>query len=334
MCCILYISEQESIEIRIGRADTFNQEISVWKMFSKWKKDMLARAESDIIVIEDSDSDMEVDLTDIEIIDQPVNLSLNNGSSEEFPTMISDYHDVLEEIEKDLGISTNISEKDKIAIFASELQIEEVFSLQEVNSTQEAPEQDYKHDYEKLVEQNRILMNSLNNILECPVCLTIVRTSPVPSCHNGHIMCSSCWNLTHLCPLCRVKLHETEKCFSQTLNTLLQLVTLPCQYQDEGCKAMGSREQMEEHGKECMFRIDDQNPKIPTECSTPGCSIGRKKKVDKKGVLGFRSISSMSIRRNVAASPRRHCDDCNKDFSRSYFNRHTCTHSHSALRRT
>ena len=86
---------------------------------------MLARAESDIIVIEDSDSDMEVDLTDIEIveeiIDQPVDLSLNVGSSEEFSTMISDYHDVLEEIEKDLGISTNISEKDNIAIFASEL---------------------------------------------------------------------------------------------------------------------------------------------------------------------------------------------------------------------
>ena len=52
---------------------------------------MLARAESDIIVIEDSDSDMEVGLTDIEIveeiIDQPVDLSLNIDSSEEFPTM-------------------------------------------------------------------------------------------------------------------------------------------------------------------------------------------------------------------------------------------------------
>ena len=140
---------------------------------------MLARTESDIIVIEDSDSDMEVDLTDIEIIDQPVDLSLNIGSSEEFRTMISDYHDVLEEIEKDLGISTNISEKDNIAIFASELQIEEVFSLQEVKSTREAPNQDFKHDYEKLVEQNRILMNSLNNILECPMCLSMVRTSPV-----------------------------------------------------------------------------------------------------------------------------------------------------------
>ena len=161
---------------------------------------MLARAESDIIVIEDSDSDMEVDLTDIEIIDQPVDLSLNIGSSEDFPTMISDYHDVLEEIEKDLGISTNISEKDNIAIFASELQIEEVFSLQEVKSTREAPNQDFKHDYEKLVEQNRILMNSLNNILECPVCLIMVRTSPVPSCYNGHIMCSSCWNLNRLFP--------------------------------------------------------------------------------------------------------------------------------------
>ena len=167
-------------------------------------------------------------------------------------------------------------------MFGSELQIVEVFSLQEVKSTPEAPEQDNKDDYEKLVEQNRILMNSLNNILECPVCLTMVRTSPVPSCHNGHIMCSSCWNLTHLCPLCRVKLHETEKCFSQTANTLLQLVTLPCQYQDEGCRAMGSREQMEQHARECMFKVFSQEEDLSSECPASGCGVGKQKKREKK----------------------------------------------------
>eukprot|EP00090_Calanus_glacialis_P035528 TRINITY_DN60641_c0_g1_i1.p1 TRINITY_DN60641_c0_g1~~TRINITY_DN60641_c0_g1_i1.p1 ORF type:complete len:318 (-),score=87.86 TRINITY_DN60641_c0_g1_i1:96-1049(-) len=313
-------------------------------MLQNWKKNMVVRSEetneNDVIVIEDSDSDTDIEI-EFERVEEGSNhpIGFSRGMNMGFPLLVSDYHDVLEEINKDLGISNNMMEFSS-NMFGKELPSEEVFSieppslnLQEPHST-EAPKQDYKHDYDKLVEQNRILMNSLNNILECPVCLTMVRTSPVPSCHNGHIMCSSCWNLTHLCPLCRVKLHETEKCFSQTANTLLQLVTLPCQYQDEGCRAMGSREEMGQHAKECMFRIDDQDPKTPTECSTPGCSIGRKKKVDKKGVLGIRSISSMSIRRNVAASPRRHCDDCNKDFSRSYFNRHTCTHSHSALHRT
>ena len=64
-------------------------------------------------------------------------------------------------------------------MFGSELQIVEVFSLQEVKSTPEAPEQDNKDDYEKLVEQNSILINSVNTILACPVCLTMLRTSPV-----------------------------------------------------------------------------------------------------------------------------------------------------------
>ena len=178
--------------------------------------------------------------------------------------------------------------------------------------------EDCKYYCEQLVEQNRILMNSLNNILECPVCLTMVRTSPMPSCHNGHIMCSSCWNLTHLCPLCRVKLHETEKCFSQTANTLLQLVTLPCQYQDEGCRAMGSREEMEQHAKDCIFKVLDKEEIIMRRCSTHGCPVGKKKKV-KTGIVREEASAPPT------SSPRRHCDDCNKDFGRRYFTRHVCT---------
>ena len=63
---------------------------------------MLARAEGDIIV---EDSAMDLEDTDIveEITNQPIDLILNIGSAEEFPTIISDYHNVLEEIEKELG---------------------------------------------------------------------------------------------------------------------------------------------------------------------------------------------------------------------------------------
>ena len=153
-------------------------------------------------------------------------------------------------------------------------------------------------------------MSSLKKILECPVCLTIVRTAPVPTCHSGHIVCPSCWNLTHLCPLCRVKLHESEKCFSQTANTLLQLVILPCQYQDEGCSARGASQEMENHGKECIFRTLEHDLGTPSGCSTPGCAIGRKRRVKSKIVFGSRFRGAMRV---SSPSFRQHCDCvCNR----------------------
>jgi hypothetical protein len=94
-----------------------------------------------------------------------------------------------------------------------------VFSIPALNqSLPDGPNREYKHKYDELVDENRHFMNALTKILEGPVCLIMVKTSPVLSCHNGHIVCTSCWNMTHLCPLCRVKLHETEKCFSQEVS--------------------------------------------------------------------------------------------------------------------
>ena len=174
-------------------------------------------------------------------------------------------------------------------------------------------------------------MNSLKTILECPVCLTMVRSSPVPSCHNGHIVCTSCWNMTHLCPLCRVKLHETEKCFSQPANTLLQMVTVPCLYEDEGCTFQGKKTEVEQHQQNCLFKHFNQEKETLTGCPVTGCRIGKQKKLDKKKI-GTRPIEGgLSARQEARLSapttsaPRRHCDDCNRDFSRRYFTRHVCS---------
>ena len=140
--------------------------------------------------------------------------------------------------------------------------------------TSDAPTKDYKPDYDKLVEESRNLMNSLKATLECPVCLCMVRSSPVPSCYNGHIVCSSCWNRTHLCPLCRVKLHETEKCFSQTANKLLELVSIPCRFENEGCSFQGRKTMVEQHQQDCLFRHVGQEQEAVAGCPTFGCRVG------------------------------------------------------------
>ena len=279
---------------------------------------MLNNDENNVILIEDSDSD--TDSSEVEILEdhdnKPRNLSKNDGLT----MLTSDYQDVLEEINKDLGISNNLIGLHDTSFAEPELTIEEVFSLPNLGlpnflTTPDAPMHDYKDDYEKIVEENRNMMNSLKETLECPVCLTIVRSSPVPSCYNGHIVCSSCWNLTHLCPLCRVNLHNNENCFSQTANTLLDLVTLSCQYEDEGCSFQGKKTEVERHQQDCLFRHIGQEQEAVSGCSARGCHVGKMKMMGEKKTVG---------RRIRAITPRLTCDYCNKNFSRRYFNRHMC----------
>ena len=50
--------------------------------------------------------------------------------------------------------------------------------------------------------------NCLQNIaglLECPVCLEIIKP-PTWQCCHGHLICSSCRSRSHKCPICRVTL--------------------------------------------------------------------------------------------------------------------------------
>ena len=162
-----------------------------------------------------------------------------------------------------------------------------------------------------------MLNTSLQKMLECPVCLSIVRSSPVVCCSNGHILCSSCWCQTHLCPLCRVKLHDQEKCFSQTANTLLQVVSMPCTYQDEGCMAMGSLHTMDTHARICPYKAEQETQGRVLSCSTPGCKVAKQ---DRSKTGGNKQEASEAI------TPRRHCTDCGRDFSRGYFRRHVCVH--------
>eukprot|EP00092_Neocalanus_flemingeri_P005881 GFUD01006330.1.p1 GENE.GFUD01006330.1~~GFUD01006330.1.p1 ORF type:complete len:343 (+),score=80.45 GFUD01006330.1:144-1172(+) len=227
--------------------------------------------------------------------------------STDFPTLSPDYQNVLAEIKKDLNITNNLTVTNPVTP-ETELEIEDLFSIPELkidlpDPIPATPKQDYKHDYDKLVEENRNFMKSLKTILECPVCLTMVSSSPVPSCSNGHIVCSSCWNLTHLCPLCRVKLHEKEKFFSQTANSLLELVLLPCPYDSGGCNYQGKRAEVEHHQQNCLFRDNGQAQDTMAMCAAPGCRIGKQKKdVKKKNVR--RRIRPFTIR--ATSAPQTH----------------------------
>ena len=45
---------------------------------------------------------------------------------------------------------------------------------------------------------------------------------------------------------------------------------------------MGSREEMEQHAKECMFKIFSEEEDISSECPDPGCGVGKQENREKK----------------------------------------------------
>ncbi|XP_059628837.1 E3 ubiquitin-protein ligase SINAT2-like [Cornus florida] len=48
-----------------------------------------------------------------------------------------------------------------------------------------------------------IASSAMNNLLECPVCLTLM-SPPIHQCPNGHTLCSNCKaKVCNICPICR-----------------------------------------------------------------------------------------------------------------------------------
>ena len=43
----------------------------------------------------------------------------------------------------------------------------------------------------------------LRDLLECPVCMEIIKSVPVYQCANGHVICMDCIEQLHNCPICR-----------------------------------------------------------------------------------------------------------------------------------
>ena len=98
------------------------------------------------------------------------------------------------------------------------------------------------------------LSQSMLSLLECPVCLTPITKSPIPCCSNGHTLCSECWTRSHFCPVCRTDLHTATKCFSQTANSLLEIIPgLPCTNQHLGCSFSSPLLSLEAHQLTCPY---------------------------------------------------------------------------------
>ena len=93
----------------------------------------------------------------------------------------------------------------------------------------------------------------LSKILECPVCLSVPRSGPIPSCSSGHIVCSTCRENLSDCPVCRKPLLDNN--VNSLAASLIEKVKHKCKYNDSGCEETDFLMHLENHEKKCPERI-------------------------------------------------------------------------------
>ena len=92
------------------------------------------------------------------------------------------------------------------------------------------------------------MVHQLLDKLECPVCMSIPRSGPVPVCPNGHFVCSKC--KTDSCPTCRTVMGAGK---SLLASTVLENIEHKCKFDD--CEEKFALENIEQHEALCSHRI-------------------------------------------------------------------------------
>ena len=96
------------------------------------------------------------------------------------------------------------------------------------------------------------LEEDLTEHLECPVCLSVPRTGPIPSCPVGHIICSTCRESLDTCPTCRRPLSvENTNCLA---SALIDKVEHKCKFHVHGCDVRRLLGELTKHEKICPER--------------------------------------------------------------------------------
>merc|ERR1712059_36242 len=111
--------------------------------------------------------------------------------------------------------------------------------------------ENYKDQAEKhkgLAKKQEDFVQLLRDKVECPVCLDVPRSFPIPVCPNGHVVCSKC--VKKECPTCRVKMWYGK---STLAVAIIENIDHECEH--EGCQDRFQFWELDSHGKTCDFRL-------------------------------------------------------------------------------
>jgi len=92
------------------------------------------------------------------------------------------------------------------------------------------------------------LVDKLKDKVECPVCLEVPRSGPIPVCPNGHFVCKTCKKDT--CPTCRARMDQG--CRSLMADTVIEYIDHKCKFVD--CDQSLKLADYEKHSKVCEHR--------------------------------------------------------------------------------
>ena len=102
-------------------------------------------------------------------------------------------------------------------------------------------------------------LNSIQDVLECIICLELPRKDPIYQCDNGHLLCEFCHKRVDECPLCKVNLKNIR---ALAVEKILRKCPRPCKFQGKGCSALMRQLSLKEHEKNCDFK-----PGLPSKLS-------------------------------------------------------------------
>lgn len=85
--------------------------------------------------------------------------------------------------------------------------------------------------------------------LECPICHEYM-SPPIMICASGHSICSDCKSKLNKCPTCSSEYGNTR---NYALESMLNLVHLPCRNDMNGCEFVGNFAAIQEHKADCKY---------------------------------------------------------------------------------
>jgi len=134
--------------------------------------------------------------------------------------------------------------------------------MEEVNSLKRKLDQKEEELASSKSKQERVLQQ-LKDKIECPVCMDLPRSGPVPVCPNGHFVCKTCRRDS--CPTCRIPMGTGE---SLLASTLLENIKHKCRFVD--CNENLPAEAIEKHEAACSQRtVSCPFPTCPMEVPLP-----------------------------------------------------------------
>eukprot|EP00092_Neocalanus_flemingeri_P022888 GFUD01024815.1.p1 GENE.GFUD01024815.1~~GFUD01024815.1.p1 ORF type:complete len:292 (-),score=46.52 GFUD01024815.1:37-912(-) len=101
------------------------------------------------------------------------------------------------------------------------------------------------------------VIEQMKDKIECPVCLDVPRSHPIPVCPNGHVVCKEC--KTDSCPTCRVAMGNGK---SLLASIVIENIDHECKFDD--CEDMFAVDKLDDHSKVCAHRT--------VKCPHPTCS--------------------------------------------------------------